>query len=444
MKAPAYPKYKASGVEWLGDIPAHWNLKRLRFVADRSDEKVEVDEDNPIQYVGMEHVESWTGKLLQLDTELVPSGVSNRFQRGDVLFGKLRPYLAKACIPYFNGLCSSELLVLRARGHDRRYLLYQLLSEGFVSLVDSSTYGAKMPRASWDFIGACTLPCPDVDEQRAIADFLDAETAELNTLIAKKRELIEKLKEKRTALISRTVTRGLPPEAARAASLNSHPKLKPSGIEWLGDIPEHWKVVRFGRCAFFQEGPGLRNWQFMDTGVRVICVTNITDSGIDFFSYEKFISEEEYLETYRHFTVMKGDLLLSSSGNSWGKVAEFQSDEPSILNTSTIRINCNRARTFSRSFLKWLLQADSTRKQLGVFMTGSCQPNFGPSHLARVLVPLPSPDEQSAIADYLDQETAKIDRMVEKVETAIERLQEYRTALINAAVTGKIDVRAKH
>ena len=112
-----------------------------------------------------------------------------------------------------------------------------------------------------------------------------------------------------------------------------------------------------------------------------------------------------------------------------------------ILNTSTIRINRNAAETLKLPFILWTLQSETTREQLGVAMTGSCQPNFGPSHLSRVLVTVPSQAEQTAIAAYLDNETSKIDRMIQKVETAIEKLTEYRTALITAAVTGKIDVR---
>jgi type I restriction enzyme S subunit len=398
----------------------------------------------------MEAVGEYGGLNLDVTRPFGEVGTSyTEFEDGDVLVAKITPCFENGKGALAEGLANgaalgtTELHVLRALpGLERRFLFYLTISSVYRKRGEAEMYGAGgQKRVPPEFNKDFPTPLPPSKEQRTIADFLDAETAKLDTLVATKRELIEKLMEKRTALISRTVTRGLPPEAAHAAGINPNPKLRPSGTDWLGDIPEQWKVMKFGRCAFFQEGPGLRNWQFTDSGVRVICVTNITDSGIDFSSYEKFISDEEYFKTYRHFTVMKGDLLMSSSGNSWGKVAEFHSEEPSILNTSTIRINCNKVKTFRRSFLKWLLQADSSREQLGVFMTGACQPNFGPSHLARVLVPVPPSDQQRAIADYLDCETAKIDRMVDKVEAVIERLQEYRTALITAAVTGSIDVR---
>jgi type I restriction enzyme, S subunit len=238
VKYKAYPEYKDSGVEWLGVVPEKWHVRLLKYLANKSDKKTEADENQPLPYIGLEHIESWTGNLLPLDPDLIPAGICNRFGPGDTLFGKLRPYLAKACNVDFAGLCSSELLVLSAQRLNRNFLLCSLLSEGFISLVDSSTYGAKMPRANWEFIGSCSLPLPSFNEQHAISSFLDRETNQIDSLVTKKRTLIEKLKEKRTALISSAVTRGLPPEAARAAGLDPHPRLKPSGVEWLGDVPD--------------------------------------------------------------------------------------------------------------------------------------------------------------------------------------------------------------
>lgn len=207
-------------------------------------------------------------------------------------------------------------------------------------------------------------------------------------------------------------------------------------------VPCGWSVQKFKRVAFFQEGPGLRNWQFTDDGVRVICVTNITESGIDFGDYTKFISEEEYRGQYRHFTVQDGDLLLSSSGNSWGKVAEFRSDGiPTILNTSTIRVNELASKPLSRGFIKWILQTTPVREQLRLAMTGACQPNFGPSHLAELRVPVPPHDVQEAIAAKLESSVEALDGLISKILTCVEKLEERRSSMISAAVTGQIDVR---
>ena len=195
-----YPRYRDSDVEWLGEVPDHWEVRRLSHAVVRSDEKVESEDADGMLYVGLEHVESWTGQMLPLDDQLTPESIANSFAGGDVLFGKLRPYLAKALCADFGGLCSAEFLVLKPHEYVGRYLLHLLLTDGFVSLVDSSTYGAKMPRASWDFVGDALLPLPPLDEQRAIAAFLDRETERIDALVAKKRLLIERLEEYRTAL----------------------------------------------------------------------------------------------------------------------------------------------------------------------------------------------------------------------------------------------------
>ena len=245
MNAKPYPKYKPSGGEWLGDVPNHWEVKRLKTVVQLADKKIEADEETPLQYIALENISSWTGQIHSLDADVVPTGIANWFPRGVTLFGKLRPYLAKACNPDFEGLCSSELLVLEPRELNRRFLLHLLLSGGFIENVNSSTYGSKMPRANWEFIGGSLVPVAPTEEQQAIADFLDDRTAKLDALLEKKRALIGKLKEKRSALISRTVTKGLPYEAAAQAGLTPNSKLKSSGIDGLGDIPEGWDVWKF-------------------------------------------------------------------------------------------------------------------------------------------------------------------------------------------------------
>jgi type I restriction enzyme S subunit len=422
MKFPPYPKYKPSGVEWLGDVPEHWEVKRLKMAAHLTDKKVEADNENPVPYIGMENIESWTGRLLPIDPNVVPTGTANAFKVGHTLFGKLRPYLAKACNPDFDGLCSTELLVLNGVELDRVLLRYALLSDGFIKLVDSSTYGSKMPRASWDFIGNCEMPIPPPAEQQAIAGFLDRETGRLDRLVGRKRELIERLKEKRTALISRTVTRGLPPAAARAAGLPENPPLKPSGISWLGDIPSHWEVWKHAHLFTSSMGQTILKEQVADSGrIPVLSATE---------KFEIF----GYLDSAM-VLLNEGDLVIPARGNSIGHVKLVR--ERSTTTQTTI---------YSKHLTKKVAP-----KFAFYFLLGHRDTLF---HFDRTAIPqltvnqvstnpflLPPLPEQAAIAAYLDRETAELDALVAKVEAAIERLQEYRTALITAAVTGKIDVR---
>jgi type I restriction enzyme, S subunit len=214
-----------------------------------------------------------------------------------------------------------------------------------------------------------------------------------------------------------------------------YPEYKDSGIEWIGKIPNDWGETKLGRLVFMQEGPGLRTWQFQDSGIRVICVTNITENGIDFNRLQKYIAEEEYYSSYKRFTVNKGDILLSSSGNSWGKVAVYEGKDKVILNTSTIRLNEQKIVKIAKEFLYWLLQSEPVKEQLDLAMTGACQPNFGPSHLNEVIVPTIPLREQENISNFLIYETAKIDALITNQEKLIELLKEKRQAVISHAVT---------
>lgn len=363
----------------------------------------------------MENIESWTGKLLPIDPDIVPSGVANRFTAENTLFGKLRPYLAKACNPGFDGLCSTELLVIESEDFDRRALLYWLLTDGFIKLVDSSTYGSKMPRANWDFIGNCLLPIPPLPEQTAIADFLDRETGRIDTLVAKKRRLIALLKEKRTALISRTVTRGLSGDAAREFGLEPHTRFKDSGIEWLGQVPEGWVIKRLSYMALLKSGEGITSEQIAEGGDYPVYGGN---------GLRGHFSSHTHEGTY--ILIGRQGALCGNINYAYGK---FWASEHAVV--------VNPLNSFEVKWLGELLRA----MNLNQYSVSAAQPGLSVSQIGALKIPVPPLKEQTAIATYLNRETAKLDRLVEKVETAIARLQEYRTALITAAVTGKIDVR---
>lgn len=193
---------KISGVEWIGDIPEKWQILRLKNTVEHINEKTESIAQN---YIGLENIESWTGHYINQSSG-IPEGVSNIFRKNDILFSKLRPYLAKCLMADFSGICSSELLVLRNFKGYSRFLFHLLLSHGFINIVDSSTYGSKMPRANYSFIGNVEIPYPPLSEQKAIADYLDAKCAKIDDFIAKKQVVIEKLTEYKKSLIYECVT----------------------------------------------------------------------------------------------------------------------------------------------------------------------------------------------------------------------------------------------
>ena len=431
-----YPLYRDSGVEWLGKVPDHWEMKRLARSVQRSDDKVDFQDVDDMPYVGLEHVRSWTGSLLPLDELQILEGMANSFTFGDVLFGKLRPYLAKAFCADFDGLCSTEFLVLKSIGYDRRYLLDVLLTDGFVSLINSSTYGAKMPRTNWDFVGSTILPVPPLDEQRAIAAFLDRETQRIDALVEKKRRLIERLQEYRTALITRTVTRGLPPEAARASGLDPSPRLKPSGVEWLGDVPEHWDVLQ-PSMGFEKIGSGTTprsdSDEYYDGKTPWVTTSELREETI--FRTAKTVSATALREhpTLRLYPV--GALVIAMYGATIGRLGIL--GVPATVNQACC-VFAGETRLRTKFVHHWLM---AFREVLIAYSAGGGQPNLSQEDLRNLRIPTPALQEQDRIIEYLDAEDTRLRGLATETECAVERLQEYRSALITSAVTGKIDVR---
>jgi type I restriction enzyme S subunit len=194
---------KNSGIAWIGQIPKHWGLNKIRFVVqERIEAGQYTSEDN---FLGLENVESNTGKYVKTDSEY-EGGVADIYHKGDVLFNKLRPYLAKVYLAESDGHCTGEFVVIKEYDGEKRYLFYYFLSHGFLEIVDASTYGTKMPRASWDYIRNLVIPICDIKEQQAIADYLDEKCAEIDAILVDKQKAIDTMREYKKSLIYEYVT----------------------------------------------------------------------------------------------------------------------------------------------------------------------------------------------------------------------------------------------
>ena len=198
----ANAEMKDSGVAWLSEIPKHWDVRKLKNIVTLLSNKTS---DNTKFYIGMENVRSWTGEYVDTD-KIIPEGISNVFYKDCILFGKLRPYLAKAFLTDFDGICSSEFLVFNEFDANKNYMLFILLSFNFIDIVNASTYGAKMPRANWAFIGNCSIPLPPTTEQQKIVDYITETTTKIDQIISKTQSEIELVLEYKTRLISDVVT----------------------------------------------------------------------------------------------------------------------------------------------------------------------------------------------------------------------------------------------
>ena len=426
-----YSAYKDSGVEWLGEIPAHWEVKRLKYTAPLRVSKLDAKPEDAT-YIGLENIESWTGRLLiQNQPESVESAV-DRFEAGDVLFGKLRPYLAKAARPEFSGVSTSEILALRPVEYSQSYLLYSLMNKSYIHWVDMLTYGTKMPRVSPDQVSNSFTPLPPLPEQHAIAAFLDRETAKIDALVAKKERLIELLQEKRTSLISDAVTKGLDPDVP----------LEDSGVEWLGEIPAHWEILRLKHTVNkigSGKTPSGGAERYVTDGIMLLRSQNVHFRGLELsdVAYIDKATDDEMSNS----RVCEDDVLLNITGASLGRccVARLKGLEANV-NQHVCIIRPDQ-RQSDPVFLAYSIESQSLQDQIFNNENGVSRDALNFEQIGSLVLVEPTITEQRAIAAFLDRETAKTDALIAKVQEAIDRLKELRTALISAAVTGKIDVR---
>lgn len=451
MSRAVYPKYKESGVAWLGEVPEHWEVKRGRFamrVNPSSPVLRSLDAEREISFVPMEAVGEYGGLRLEQTRSIAEVGSGyTEFQDSDVVFAKITPCFENGKGALVTGLVNgaaygtTELHVLRAGTHlDERYIFYLTITDGFRKFGEAEMYGAGgQKRVPPEFCKNFPTPLPSPDEQTRIADFLDRETGRIDTLVAKKRALIGLLKEKRSALISRTVTRGLPAEVAREFGLEPHVRFKNSGIEWLGEVPEGWEVKALSRVTISIRNGTSANQ--VDDAEHTVPVTRIESISGGKINLEK-VGQVEWTPTIESYRLKKGDILLShiNSLSMIGNCAIYDSVFPLFSGMNLLRIQPEP--TVHAHWLWRVLSSDGIRKEISSRAKPAInQASVTTTQIKALQLPVPLLPEQTAIAAYLDRETAKIDRLVEKVEAAIERLREYRTALITAAVTGKIDVR---
>lgn len=429
-KRAAYPSYKPSGVAWLGDVPEHWAIRRLKYTADLINVKVD-GADNNLPYTGLEHIESWTGKRVSPNGDATSEGQANLYHRGDVLFGKLRPYLAKAHAADSDGICTGELLVLRPKVVQQKFLVDYVLNPDFVAIVDSSTYGAKMPRANWDFIGNLPALVPPLPEQRSIAAFLDRETARIDALIEKKRRQIELLQEKRSALIRHAVTKGLDPDA----------KMKDSGIEWLGEIPAHWGTRRLRYLGYCQNGINIGAEKF-GTGYPFVSYGDVYNNSALPVVGSGLVESSDADRT--RYSVEAGDVFFTRTSETIEEIGFssvcFKTIPDAVFAGFLIRFR-PVGKTLDIGFSEFYFRSDHLRAFFVKEMNLVTRASLSQDLLKDMPVLLPPIEEQAQIASILNQKMTQITFLIKKIHDSIIKLQEHRTALISAAVTGKIDVR---
>jgi len=433
MSLRVYPEYKDSGVQWLGEMPSHWDLKRYKQVFVEREERSEAGQETLLS------VSAYTG--VSPRSEIVDDG--DYLSRAESLEGY------KVCYPNdlimnimlawnrglgfsaFHGIVSPAYSVFKPLpGNSPRFLDYMVRSDQVTLYYKAFSSGVIDSRLRLypDTFGSlyCVLPPPE--EQTAIATFLDRETGKIDALIAEQEKLLTLLAEKRQATISHAVTKGLNPDAP----------MKDSGVAWLGEVPEHWDRVQLGRlCTQVSDGPHFSP-NYVDDGVMFLSARNIK---VDGWSLDdaKYVSEEDYAEFNKRVIPEKGDVLYTKGGTTGiAKVVDLDERFQVWVHVAVLKLDKS---VVMPHYIAYALNSIGCYEQSQLYTRGATNQDLGLTRMVKIFLALPPLEEQQSIIGWLDTETARLDSLKTESERAIALLKERRSALIAAAVTGQIDVR---
>jgi type I restriction enzyme, S subunit len=428
----AYPAYKDSGVEWVGNMPESWSVKPLFGVV--STESVKNEDGEETNVLSLSY-----GNIIRRDVEknfgLLPESF-NTYQLvnpGELILRltdlqndkrSLRVGHAKE-----RGIITSAYLKLVAKKNylNDRYL-YRLLHSFDTTKVFYGMGGGLRQSMKFEEMRRLPVLVPSLDEQQKIANFLDHETAKIDTLIEKQQQLIKLLKEKRQAVISHAVTKGLNPNAP----------MRNSGVDWLGDVPEHWTVTRVKNVVTrIVDGPHFSP-KYVDDGYMFISARNIK---VNEWSLDdaKYVSESDFIEFNKRVQPEKGDVLLTKGGTT-GIARAVDLDFPFQVWVHVAVLKTIQSK-MDPLYFAYVLNGTACYEQSQQYTYGATNNDLGLGRIAKIFFAQPPLEEQRNMRLWLDQKCNTFDALIAKGVDSIELMQERRTALISAAVTGKIDVR---
>lgn len=415
MSFAPYDAYKESREERLGKVPAHWSLVATKRVAtftygDALPQDTR-NEDGDIPVFGS------NGSFGRHDVSNTRAPTVFVGRKGS--FGALN----WSDVPSF-GIDTVYFVDERNSRQHLRWLFWALHILG----LDTLSQDTGVPGLARETVYETKLPLPTRSEQFAIAAFLDRETAKIDALVEEQQRLIELLKEKRQAVISHAVNKGLNPNAP----------MKDSGVEWLGEVPKHWMAVQLGRlCRQVSDGPHFSP-KYVDEGVMFLSARNVK---VDGWSLDdaKFISEDDCAEFDRRVIPERGDILYTKGGTTGiARVVDLDQRFQVWVHIAVLKIELAAANPY---YLAYALNSVGCYEQSQLYTRGATNNDLGLTRLIKIWLALPPLDEQGRIATYLQKHTEQLDELIRAAEQAIELFRERRAALISAAVTGKIDVR---
>lgn len=438
IKYQQYTEYKNSGVEWLEEVPQHWALVPCRAVVDHIVEKNSNNAlDNYLSLMANIGVIRYEDKGDIGNKKPDDLSKCKIVRRGQLVINSMNYAIGSYGMSPYDGICSPVYIVLQTKKDIflERFALRIFENTPFQKYLATFGNGILEHRAAinWEDIKNKYVPLPTLDEQKNILDFLDHETSKIDSLIEKQQQLIQLLKEKRQVVISHAVTKGL----------NSNVPMKDSGVEWLGEVPEHWTVSKLKYFASIQGGFAFSSDLFIEEGTQVLRIGNVYQNSLSLDRQPIFIASD-LVKNFQDFIVKKDDVLMSLTGTlgkrDYGFAIKVETDDQYLLNQRVAKISPNKK--IDTDFMVYVLWSESYLTQLYSLPSGTKQANLSNSDVLGIEIVIPpTMEEQKDIARYIKEKLAKFDEMILKAESAIQLMQERRTALISSAVTGKIDVR---
>lgn len=377
---------KESGIDWIGQIPEEWEISKIRYlVTTRSEKRIT---DSSVPYIGLENIESQTGKFVETGIQ-VDKSENIVVEIGDILFGKLRPYLRKYWRATFTSTASSEFLVFQSSELDMNFLYYAIQSDSFIEEVNTSTYGSKMPRASWEYIKNMKIAFPtSLVEQQKIADFLDKKTTQLDKVKSLLEEQIQKLKDYRASLIYETVTKGL----------DKNVPMKDSGIDWIGQVPGGCGVKRLKDYVDFQTGttpPQSIGVNQERKGVRWFKPGDFSDESVDLTSAENYITSEVVIQ--QKLSVYPEKTILVVGIASIGKVGYSENHSYSNQQITALKVT---GQIFPKYLAYLMFSSGQYIRETALY---TIVPIINNQYLSSLKIVLPNRVVQETIVEYLDK-----------------------------------------
>ncbi|MFW2018940.1 restriction endonuclease subunit S [Acinetobacter baumannii] len=437
-KYQAYAEYKESGVEWLGEIPSHWEMWKLAHAYSEIGSGTTPSTTNEENFEGdipwvttgelRENTIFDTKKKVSKKTlELYPT--LKKYPVGSVAIAMYGATIGRLGIFGVEATTNQACCVMTiSKVLNNDYLFYWL--QAFKDEIVQLSSGGGQPNINQEKVASLRISAPNVKDQTQIANFLDHETTKIDHLIEKQQQLIELLKEKRQAVISHAVTKGLDPNVP----------MKDSGVEWLREVPEHWDVIAISKVTqkITNGYVGPTRDILVEEGIPYVQATHIKKGKVNFDN--AYFVREKWSNDHAKSILKKDDVLIVQTGAGTGDVGLVSESEEGF-NCHALIILQPKKQQLSGSYLAYCLQSDYGYATLYSIRTGGMHPHLNCGEVQFVKISVPPLDEQVAISKFIEKNIQDFDQLIEKAKLAIQLMQERRTALISAAVTGKIDVR---